>query len=98
MGRKMNKSKLTIRTDGIHAKVTIDGKEVKKVTGYSISHKASGAPIIQLSIASTDMLFESDAILELPEPYSEFYIAKQSLIDSGLVTQKQLTNLERLRS
>lgn len=90
----MKTSKINIQTEGVHARIIVDGHEIKGVRGYSISHNAEGIPIIQLSLFGTDMTFDSDMVPALPEPFSGFYVSVQKLIDSGLVSEEQVSALE----
>nr|DAE51264.1 MAG TPA: hypothetical protein [Caudoviricetes sp.] len=72
----MDTPKIIIKTDGMKAEVTIDGKKIRGVRGYKLVHDAPGFPQLQLSLKATDVTVETDVIPMLPAPYDSFYVPK----------------------
>lgn len=84
---------ITIKTNGVFSEITVDGKKLEGVRGYSLSHDASGIPQLQISLKASDVTVETIMIPELPELFSGFYVSRQELIDNNLVTEEQLDSM-----
>lgn len=89
----MNKHEIRIKTGGIHAEVTINGKTIEGVREYTFTHEAGKLPQLQLSMVATDITVETKQIPALPAPYNEFYVSRQKLVEAGFVTEEQLNVL-----
>lgn len=72
----MDTPKIIIKTNGVKAEITIDGKKIRGVRGYQLIHDAPGLPRLQLSLKATDITVETDVIPMLPAPYDSFYVPK----------------------
>ena len=89
----MKKPKILIKTDGIRAKVYVDGKELHGVKAYKFTHNAVEGPTLHLSMVGTDVTLEALVIPALPEIYRNFYISATELIQKGIATEEQLESL-----
>lgn len=69
----MSLPKIEINTTGILATVKCDGKEIKGVRGYSISHNAGEIPILRLDLNATNLTIDGVMCPELPEVFKPFY-------------------------
>ena len=86
----MKSPNIVIKTNGINAKLFLDGKEIPCVRGYTIKHDAANLPVLQISLLATDVTLEGDMLPALPEAYRDFYVSKESLVASGILTEEQV--------
>ncbi len=89
----MKRPNIVIKTNGIHAKLYLNGKELLYVRGYSITHDAANLPVLQISLTATDVTLEGDMLPALPEPYKDYYVSKEFLVASGILTEEQAASI-----
>lgn len=85
---------IEIKIDGVNTKMLIDGKELKGVRSYCLSHDSeTKVPVLKINLLATDLSLDANMIPTLPEAYQEHYIAVAELIDKKLITKEQLEKL-----
>lgn len=72
--------KIIIKSDGITGtQIYVDGNKLNGVRGFCFKQNAQeekGLPILQINLVATDVTLETQAIPQLPYPFSEFYQLK----------------------
>ena len=89
----MKRPNIVIKTKGIHAEIFLDGQKIPCVRGYTITHDAANLPVLQISLPATDVTLEGDAMPALPDPYKNFYVSKEYLVASGILTEEQAESI-----
>lgn len=81
--------KIVIKTNGIQAEIYVNGKKLEGVRGYSFVHNAQEPPQLQILLKAVDVTVETTLVPELPEIFKPFYVSKDKLIASGILTEEQ---------
>ena len=95
---RVKKTEIKIKTEGIHAKILVDGKELKGVRGYRFSHnvcESEGLPVFQIDLDATHVTLETDRLPALPHPFNQHYIPISLVLDSGKMTQEEIEQVCR---
>ena len=76
---------IEIRTDGVFGTVTIDGQEINGVRRleFVMDAETSGhtAPVLRMDLLATDLTIDTYVLPELPEPFKNWYIAKNKVYE-----------------
>lgn len=94
----MRKPEIKIKTDGIHAEVSVNGEKLEGVRGYRFIHNSSknnGLPVFQIDMVATDVTLETDILPALPCPLNQHYIPVSVLLDSGKISNSDINNICR---
>ncbi len=55
-------AKVEIKTDGVFAKIYINGEEIKNIRSYTLEHSADGFPLLKLELINSDSIFIGDTV------------------------------------
>ena len=91
-------ARVEIKGKGIRTEVFVDGVRVPRIREMKLSQTGGDVPLLELKIMATELSIEDNMVLALPEPYRTNYVGWDELIDSGLVTEDQLTRCFLKRS
>jgi len=68
------KADVQIETDGIRAKVIVDGEDITDhINEYALTHKAGELPVLTISFSVADVAVEGNASIEIPEKVRSFF-------------------------
>lgn len=65
-------SKVEIQTNGVRAKILIDGKEIENVRGYKLSQSVEKIPILTLEIVPKELCVEGEDITCINDEWKKY--------------------------